>query len=144
LSVSSVLGFGAPHTSPLIGQRLKDLVLSLDPNYALDAQAEEQVLQLADDFLDKVTKQSIRLAQHRGSKTMDVQDVQLALSKQWGIEVPGLGAPTLRPSKAGSRVAASSAIKRRSSESKGGSRAKKAKPNTTAAADSNTAPMSTS
>jgi transcription initiation factor TFIID subunit 12 len=116
----------------------------LDPNYALDAQAEEQVLQLADDFLDKVTKQSIRLAQHRGSKTMDVQDVQLALSKQWGIVVPGLGAPTLRPSKAGSRVAASSSgTKRRASESKGGSRAKKAKPNVTTAAASNAAPVST-
>ena len=66
----------------------------LDPSYSLDAEAEEQVLQLADDFLDRVCKQSLRLAQHRGSKTLDVQDVQLVLAKQWNIVLPGLGAPT--------------------------------------------------
>lgn len=141
-AATALVGTGGPHVAPLIGQRLSDLVSSLDPNYALDAQAEEQVLQLADDFLDKVTRQGIRLAHHRGSKTVDVQDIQLALSKQWGIVVPGLGAPTLRPSKPGSRVAASSSgIKRRASESKGTSRAKK--PSTPKSAPSNSTPVST-
>ena len=67
----------------------------------MDAEAEEQVLQLADDFLENVTKQSLLLAQHRGSKTLDVQDIQLVLAKHWGISVPGLGLPTLRPLKPG-------------------------------------------
>ena len=97
-------GPGSAHISPMVGQRLRDLVTSLDPNYTLDAEAEEQVLQLADDFLEKVTKQSMRLAQHRGSKTLDVPDIQLALAKQWGIVIPGLGVPSLRPSKPGNRV----------------------------------------
>lgn len=87
---------GAPHMAPLIGQRIQDLVKSVDPNYTIDAEAEEQLLQLADDFLDKVTKQSIRLAQHRNSKTLDVQDLQIVLMKLWGIQVPGLGPPTHR------------------------------------------------
>ena len=97
-------GPGSAHISPMVGQRLRDLVASLDPNYTLDAEAEEQVLQLADDFLEKVTKQSMRLAQHRGSKTLDVPDIQLALAKQWGIVIPGLGVPSMRPSKPGNRV----------------------------------------
>lgn len=119
---------GGPHTAPLVGQRLRDLVSSLDPSYALDAEAEEQVLLLADDFLDKVTRQSIRLAQHRGSRTLDVQDVQLALSKQWGIEIPGLGPPTLmRPTKPANRASASGGTKRRASSSEGSGAAKKAK-----------------
>lgn len=117
---------GGPHQSPLVGQRLRDLVASLDPNYVLDSQAEEQVLQLADDFLDKVTRQAIRLAQHRGSRTLDVQDVQLALSKQWGIVVPGLGPPVLRPTKPANRAPAAAGTKRRSSSKEGGA-AKKAK-----------------
>ena len=119
LSAGSLAPAGGAHVSPLIGQRLRDLVASLDANYVLDAEAEEQVLQLADDFLDKVTRQSLRLAQHRGSKTLDVQDVQLALSKQWGIVVPGLGAPTLRSSKPENRASASSSsgTKRRATES---------------------------
>lgn len=59
--------------APLFGPRIQDLVRQLDPAYTIDAQAEEQVLQLADDFLDKVCKQSFRIAVHRGSKTLDVQ-----------------------------------------------------------------------
>jgi len=123
----------APHASPLVGQRVKDLVASINPSYTLDADAEEQVLLLADDFLDKVLKQSIRLSKHRGSKTLDVQDIQLILAKHWGIVVPGLGAPNLKPSKPGAKVVAGGGSglgsnKRKSSAdhgSGGGSRAKK-------------------
>jgi len=100
-----VSGPGTPHMAPLVGQRIQELVKSLDPNYSIDHAAEEQVLQLADDFLDQVTRQSIRMAQHRGSKTLDVQDLQLVLAKQWGIVVPGLGAPTFRPTKSALTVA---------------------------------------
>lgn len=76
---------------PLVGPKVNDVVKSIDPNYTLEPQAQEQLLQLLDDFTDKVVQQSIRIAQHRGSKTLDVQDVQLILEKQWGIVVPGLG-----------------------------------------------------
>jgi transcription initiation factor TFIID subunit 12 len=86
--------------APLVGQRIQDLVSSLDPSYTIDAQAQEQLLQLADDFLDKVCKQSLRLATHRGSTTMDVQDVQLVLAKHWGIVIPGLGPPVLNKARA--------------------------------------------
>ena len=119
------VGPGAPHMAPLVGQRIQDLVQSLDPNYTIDIAAEEQLLQLADDFLDRVTRQSIKMAQHRGSKTLDVQDLQLVLAKQWGITVPGLGAPTFR----GTVAAAKPTIKRKPSEAQlpqGGGRAKKA------------------
>lgn len=88
--------------APLVGPRIADLVKSIDPNYGIEPDAEEQVLQLADDFLDKVTKQAIRLAQHRGSKTLDVRDLQIILAKNFGIVVPGLGLPTVRPIKGAS------------------------------------------
>ena len=84
-----------------MGPKIQDLVKSIDPSYTIDAEAEEQVLQLADDFLENVTRQSLLLAQHRGSKTLDVQDIQLVLAKHWGISVPGLGLPNLRPLKPG-------------------------------------------
>ena len=113
---------GAPHMAPLVGERIADLVKSLDPNYTIDEAAEEQVLQLADDFLDQVTRQGLRMAQHRGSRTLDVQDLQLVLAKQWGIVVPGLGAPTFRPSKvSGSRPSLSKTL---SSGATGGAKRK--------------------
>ena len=79
--------------APLVGPRIADLVKSIDPNYGIEPDAEEQVLQLADDFLDKVTKQAMRLAQHRGSKILDVRDLQIVLAKNFGIVVPGMGMP---------------------------------------------------
>ena len=85
--------------APLVGPRIQELVQSIDPNYTLDPEAEEQVLQIADDFLDKVTRQSLRVAQHRGSKVLDTQDIQLVLAKHWGITIPGLGLPQIRPLK---------------------------------------------
>lgn len=77
--------------APLVGDRIADMVASLDPSYSIDSQAQEQVLQLCDDFLDRVVKQSLQLASHRHSKILDVVDVQLVLQKQWNIVVPGLG-----------------------------------------------------
>jgi transcription initiation factor TFIID subunit TAF12 len=92
---------GAPHMAPLLGERVQDILNGIDPTYVMETEAEEQVLQLADDFLDKVIRQSLRLAQHRGSKALDVQDVQLVLAKHWGIVVPGLGLPNIRPLRPG-------------------------------------------
>lgn len=114
-----------------MGERVQDLVKSLDPNYTIDVAAEEQLLQLADDFIDQVTRQSIRMAQHRGSKTLDVQDLQLVLAKQWGITVPGLGAPTFRARKApvATNKPVTAGAKRKPSDAgigQGGGRAKKA------------------
>lgn len=113
---------GAPHMTPLLGDRIQDILNGIDPNYVLETEAEEQVLQLADDFLDKVIRQSLRLAQHRGSKSLDVQDVQMILAKHWGIVIPGLGLPNIRPfkttkqstSKASSSGGGSTANKRKS------------------------------
>lgn len=107
----------AAQTVPLIGTRVQDILTSLDPSYTLDAAAEHQVLQLVDDFLDKALKQSMRVAQHRGSKTLDVPDLQYVLAKQWGIVIPGLGPPV---------VPASPAKKRKSASAAGSSTTKKA------------------
>jgi transcription initiation factor TFIID subunit 12 len=71
----------------------------IDPNYAINTKAEEEVLQPTDNLLNKVTWQILRLAQHRGSKTLDVQDLQIVLAKHWGIVVPGLGLPNICPLK---------------------------------------------
>lgn len=95
----------APHMAPLAGPRIQDLVKSMDPNYSLDAAAEHQILQLTDDFLDKVCKQGLRLAQHRNSKTLDVQDLQMVLAKQWNIVIPGLGPPLAKKPKVTAQTA---------------------------------------
>jgi transcription initiation factor TFIID subunit TAF12 len=47
------------------------------------------LLQLADNFITDVATMSSKLAKHRGSKILDVQDVVLHLKKNWGIDIPG-------------------------------------------------------
>ncbi|KAL3935962.1 MAG: hypothetical protein SGBAC_008617 [Bacillariaceae sp.] len=128
---------GAPHMAPLLGDRIQDILNGIDPNYIMETEAEEQVLQLADDFLDKVIRQSLRLAQHRGSKSLDVQDVQMILAKHWGIVIPGLGLPNIRPFKASKQSS------NKSSSSGGGSNANKRKNPTDANAANRKKPNAT-
>jgi transcription initiation factor TFIID subunit 12 len=116
--------------APLLGERIQDILNGIDPTYVMETEAEEQVLQLADDFLDKVIRQSLRLSQHRGSKALDVQDVQLVLAKHWGIVVPGLGLPNIRPLRPGKQSVSKSS-------SSGGSQANKRKSSTDPSASAN-------
>jgi hypothetical protein len=48
----------SPHMAPLVGPRVRDLVRSLDPSYTIEASAERQVLELVDDFLEKVRSEN--------------------------------------------------------------------------------------
>jgi transcription initiation factor TFIID subunit 12 len=96
-------------SQPLIGEKLTSLMNSIDPSFKLTPEAEEILLQLADDFIDKVVDQSSMIASHRAAiasgdtepsstvmgsnSTIDVADVSLVLREKWGISVPGLSAP---------------------------------------------------
>lgn len=95
-----------PSIAPVIGQKLSDLVDSIDPTFKLTPEAEEVLLSLADQFVDSVVEDSCMLANHRvtqGGKAgvappsggvnplIDVSDVNLVLKEKWGISVPGLG-----------------------------------------------------
>jgi transcription initiation factor TFIID subunit TAF12 len=107
---------GTAHQAPLLGSKIADLVASLDASFSMEAAAEDQLLTLVDDFVDKVVKQSMRLANHRSSKSLDVADVQMVLAKQWGIVIPGLG--PLLPKKRTVATAAAVGTKRRASDGK--------------------------
>ncbi|GAX12299.1 transcription initiation factor TFIID subunit 12 [Fistulifera solaris] len=126
------LSLGGPHIVPPVGERIQSLLNTIDPNYSLDSAAEAQVLQLANDFLTKVTQQSFELAQHRGSPALDVQDVQWILAKQWGIVIPGLGPPPTRSFNPTTN--SSTKRKRRASGSSTGSASKPKPANTKAPA----------
>lgn len=78
--------------SPLLGQKLQLLLNSIDPNYSLDNEAKDQMLQLADNFAEVLVKQSLILAKYRDADgTVGVKDIQLALKKQWGMTISGFG-----------------------------------------------------
>lgn len=79
--------------------KLQEIVKQIDPRQSLDPEVEEILLQIADDFIENNTLMGCAFAKHRGSDTLEVKDVQLSLSKNWGIYVPGFGSETLKPYK---------------------------------------------
>lgn len=88
-------GYGRPLLAPILGEKLQTLCHFIDPSYTLDAEVQERLVEMADAFVEKVTRDSIKLARHRGSSTMDVVDVALALKKGYNMSVPNLGPPSV-------------------------------------------------
>jgi transcription initiation factor TFIID subunit TAF12 len=114
-------------SGPLLGAKVADLVKSLDPTLSIEPDAEEQVLYLVDDFVDKVVKQSMRLAAHRSSKTLEVSDIQLILDQQWGIKIPGLGPPQAKKKMSTTSKSASASGSKRKADDKSSNSSKAAK-----------------
>ncbi|XP_003383271.1 PREDICTED: transcription initiation factor TFIID subunit 12-like [Amphimedon queenslandica] len=75
--------------TPLNRKRLHDLVREVDPNQTLDEDAEELLMQLADDFIESVVSSSCRLAKHRKSSTLELKDLQVHLENSWNMWLPG-------------------------------------------------------
>ncbi|KAJ9058295.1 Transcription initiation factor TFIID subunit 12 [Entomophthora muscae] len=77
-------------------RRLQELVTKIDPSERLDPEAEEILLEIADEFIESVTQSACRLAKHRKSQTLDVKDVQLHLERNWNIRIPGYANDDIR------------------------------------------------
>ncbi|KAI1287773.1 Transcription initiation factor TFIID subunit 12 [Halotydeus destructor] len=74
-------------------QRLQELVAEIDPNEQLDEEVEDVLLQMTEDFIDKLVASSCLVAKHRQSNQLEVKDVQLVLEKNHNMNIPGFGAP---------------------------------------------------
>mmetsp|Transcript_29584 Transcript_29584/g.94669 ORF Transcript_29584/g.94669 Transcript_29584/m.94669 type:complete len:116 (+) Transcript_29584:41-388(+) len=72
-------------------ERLRELATAIDPAIRLEPDAEQVLQDVADDFVENVAAFACQLASHRGSRTLETQDVQLALEKLWDIRLPGIG-----------------------------------------------------
>lgn len=68
---------------------------SLDGNI-LTPEVEESVLNLADSFVDHVLHTACRNAKERGSKLLEIRDIQLVLERTYNIRIPGYSADELR------------------------------------------------
>lgn len=80
---------------PLVGSKLSTLLNNIDPtqSHVLDAEAQECLLRMADEFVKSVVSTGCKLARHRKSRRLDARDVSLALRMGWGLTVPGLLPP---------------------------------------------------
>lgn len=78
-----------PSTRILGKRNLSTLLNSIDPSEKLDPDVEDVLLDVADEFIESVIAFSCRLAKHRKTDTLGVQDVKLTLEREWNIQVMG-------------------------------------------------------
>lgn len=62
----------------------------------LTPEVEESVLTMADSFVDNVLHAACRNAKERGSKVLEIRDIQLVLERTYNIRVPGYSSDELR------------------------------------------------
>ncbi|KAJ5967350.1 hypothetical protein N7501_003598 [Penicillium viridicatum] len=62
----------------------------------LTPDAEEFILQMADDFVDEVITQACRLAKLRPSSTLELRDIQLVLERNYNMRISGFSTDDLR------------------------------------------------
>ncbi|ATY66818.1 transcription initiation factor TFIID subunit 12 [Cordyceps militaris] len=62
----------------------------------LTPEVEESVLNMADSFVDNVLHSACRNAKERGSKVLEIRDIQLVLERTYNIRVPGYSSDELR------------------------------------------------
>ncbi|CAG8160327.1 unnamed protein product [Penicillium olsonii] len=62
----------------------------------LTPDAEEFILQMADDFVDEVITQACRLAKLRPSSTLELRDLQLVLERNYNMRISGFSTDDLR------------------------------------------------
>ncbi|KAK0611499.1 transcription initiation factor TFIID subunit A-domain-containing protein [Immersiella caudata] len=62
----------------------------------LTPEVEESVLSLADHFVDNVLQAACRNAKERGSKVLEIRDLQLVLERSYNIRIPGYSSEELR------------------------------------------------
>ncbi|KAK1457368.1 transcription initiation factor TFIID subunit A [Colletotrichum cuscutae] len=62
----------------------------------LTPEVEEGVLAMADSFVDNVLETACRNAKERGSKVLEIRDIQLVLERTYNIRVPGYSSDELR------------------------------------------------
>ncbi|EMC95926.1 hypothetical protein BAUCODRAFT_123210 [Baudoinia panamericana UAMH 10762] len=55
----------------------------------LSPEVEENLLTLADDFVDEVITSACKLAKLRPGNSLELRDIQMVLERNWGIRVPG-------------------------------------------------------
>eukprot|EP00158_Paraphelidium_tribonemae_P007748 Partr_v1_DN28350_c1_g1_i2_m79263 putative TAF12 RNA polymerase II, TATA box binding protein (TBP)-associated factor len=68
-----------PKQQILTRKKLKELLEQVDPHEAMEAEVENLLLDLSDDFICNVTRSACQMARHRQSEQLEIKDLQLVL-----------------------------------------------------------------
>ncbi|RDL33862.1 uncharacterized protein BP5553_08230 [Venustampulla echinocandica] len=63
---------------------------------SLTPEVEESMLTVADTFVDQVLHAACKIAKERGSKVLEIRDIQLTLERGYNIRIPGYSSDEIR------------------------------------------------
>jgi len=81
---------------PYNKRKLQELVSSIAPDHVLETQVEDLLLEVADEFVDSITRFACRLAKHRRSDRLECKDLNMVLERTYNMQVPGFGGDEIR------------------------------------------------
>jgi transcription initiation factor TFIID subunit 12 len=74
----------------MLGKRkLSALLGTIDPLEKLDPDVEDVLLDVADEFIESVVGFACKLAKHRKSDVLKMEDIKVVLEKEWNIRAMG-------------------------------------------------------
>lgn len=92
----TTLEMGDPCARIISKRSIQDIVTQIDPSEKLDAEVEDILVDIAEEFVESITTFGCSLAKHRKSNTLEAKDILLHLEKNWNMSLPGFGGDEIR------------------------------------------------
>lgn len=93
---ATTLEMGDPCTRILSKRSIQEIVTQIDPSEKLDAEVEDILVDIAEEFVESITTFGCSLAKHRKSSTLEAKDILLHLERNWNMTLPGFGGDDIR------------------------------------------------
>lgn len=93
---ATTLEMGDPCTRILSKRSIQEIVTQIDPSEKLDAEVEDILVDIAEEFVESITTFGCSLAKHRKSNTLEAKDILLHLERNWNMTLPGFGGDEIR------------------------------------------------
>jgi len=71
-------------------------IMATRPHFSDEANHLQSILQVADNFVDQVLQAACKNAKERGSKILEIRDIQLTLERGYNIRIPGYSSDEIR------------------------------------------------
>ncbi|XP_060201220.1 transcription initiation factor TFIID subunit 12 [Lycium barbarum] len=93
---ATTLEVGDPCNRILSKRSIQEIVTQIDPSEKLDAEVEDILVDIAEEFVESITTFGCSLAKHRKSNTLEAKDILLHLERNWNMTLPGFGGDEIR------------------------------------------------
>nr|XP_016433953.1 PREDICTED: transcription initiation factor TFIID subunit 12-like [Nicotiana tabacum] len=95
-SKATTLEMEEPCTRILSKRSIQEILTQIDPSEKLDAEVEDVLVDIAEEFVESITTFGCSLAKHRKSNTLEAKDILLHLERNWNMTLPGFSGDEIR------------------------------------------------